>query len=204
MAVSYPRTLSELLDIEFEESQFTLQRMHAINTLQGGKTQVREYAPSRWRCEYTTKPMRLRRKHDLDAWWSSLRGGLETFLGYDVMRPRPVDDAAGSGAISAGTSGGTTQRIDLTGLGSGYKISVGDYIGLRQSGAYGLFIVTNGGTGSSVSAFVEPNVITSKFTGAAVVDLRQAQGEFLPEGDIRWSRVGSMYRGSFSGIQKLF
>lgn len=216
MALVFPRPLPcGIVTVEFE-----LSRGMAMNRLAGGSIQVRETAEPRWRCALTWAPMQRAEYQALRAWVDTMRGGLRTFLAHDALQPYPVlypkakllaltrpgGDAFDGTATVASLS---ASAIGLTNLPVGFALKAGDYLGLVQSGRYGLHRLvedaTAAGPSGTLTASVEPRVATNLFTTAAVATVvRPSCTMVLDASPFSPSRsAASRAPVSLSGIQDL-
>jgi len=124
-------------------SSFNLQHGVAINQA-GGSVQAMELAAPLWQAQFTTEPLNARQRAAVQAWWATLRGGVNTFYAWDCFRTYPA--AYGSAVIgmpraSGGTFDGTCQimangvtSVGLSTLPANYQFTDGDMIELVRTG----------------------------------------------------------------------
>lgn len=154
-----------------------------------------EIADAYWSVDLTfarkmpTEVLRLR------TWFDSMQGGLGSFLCHDYARPRPLDYLISgyTGLVKAGTSDAFTgsavvdalsaYEITLSGLPDAFQFREGDYVGLVESGHYGLYQVAadQAADASGIAALdVFPAVNTSLFSTSASANLEKPVAEFVP------------------------
>lgn len=114
------------------------------------------------------------------TWKQTLRGGLQTFVAYDVRYPTPLQYPNPT-KETATVSGLTRNTISLSGM-NGYTMRAGDLIGLEQNGRYGYYRALETITATSGGAIVMtvyPFVHTYYFTTAAVARLVKPKAKFV-------------------------
>ncbi len=218
MAITYPR---ELPVIGMSSIRFELRRFMAQNQLAGGATDVIDLAESRWWAEFTTRPMRRRDAQAFAAWFNSLRGGLEDFLGYDMSRCFPIEYASGFAGINRAAGGAfpgtatvtarTGHTLSLSGLPANFQLRAGDLVGLTQTVGgvvqYGLHEIqedVTGDAGGAATLTVEPAILTNVFTTAAQANFAKPKCRMTIDQNSRSFVVQiNLDPFSFSGIQKV-
>lgn len=125
------------------------------------------------------------------AWKKSLKGGFNRMRAYDVARARPLAyrSAANPAAVSAGWSGAgvavtvnDSGLITASGMPPGYKASIGDRVGIEQSGRFGYYEILTDATasgGGALSLNVSPPPHAAYFSAGAVVRLWQPMALFI-------------------------
>lgn len=157
---------TDISNVEFELADYV-----STNLLDGGITQVREWAQRRWKAEWSTRPLDRWRIGSWRAFKDQQRGGLRGFYAYDPERPFPQSFPIGfagvnrhSGAAFDGTAtvtGLTPYTITMSTLPDNFPFKAGDYIGLIQSGYRYLGRVQVDVTGSALgiaTVTVEPEI----------------------------------------------
>lgn len=156
----------------------------------------------------------LHERHPWEAWKDSLRGGLRSFLAYDMSRAEPLAYRNGGvPQIVAGTWNGegtasalSAYQITATGAPAGFTMSAGDHIGLVQGGRYWVGTVEETVTrgASTIVVPINPAIPLNMFgTGAAVV-FRRPKAEFILVSDTWSNPVDTGFAPiSFEGVQKL-
>lgn len=153
-----------------------------------------ETADAFWSMEITFSRKMPEEVLRLRTWIDSMQGGLGSYLCHDYARPLPRDYAGGlSGLVKAGTStpfDGTcavsalaAYSIGMTGLPANFQFREGDYVGLVQSGKYGLHQITEdvaANVSGAVTVPVIPAVQTNIFTTSATANVNRALAEFVP------------------------
>lgn len=181
MAITFPRALPPF---GMQDCDFDLERYGTTNFTEGGETDFQEFADPRWRLSCRTVPLNAIDLRRCRAWIESLQGAAKFFLGRDPGYTGPAaypDGLSGLTRAGGGAFDGTgaiadldAGTIDLTQLPAGFELTEGDYVGLLESGARGLYriledVSADGGGAATVT--VEPPVITDIFTSAATYDV---------------------------------
>lgn len=204
MTITYPRDMI----CGITTASLRLSLGVSKNFLNGGLTQVRQFAEPRWVGEFTYSPMRRVQFQAVEAWIDSLRGGMNDFYGHDPLKPRPATYHAG---LPPGFPGDPvtitavgTNTISLAGLPTGFVLLVGDHVGIKEGTKRGLFRITEGLVGSSGTVTVEPR--TTGYTTAGTANLvRPACLMTLDPDSIQGGRTARTTSPiSFSAIQKVY
>jgi len=106
------------------------------------------------------------RPNELDAWRARLKaleGGLKQFRGRPTSRCYPIAYPNGTGmgnvsAVKVGTIGANRNTMTLTGLPSGYVVSVGDYLQIALNNLHQ--VVNVAGTEIEVRPHLWPTIAT--------------------------------------------
>lgn len=208
MAISYPRLLPSF--VEAVRCDMRLITVTSRTRTLGGAVVATELAPPFWSFEIETPALRLDNKAALKAWWDSLRGGLKTFLAYDMSQPIPLsyDSEAQVTALTRAVVGGAFDgtfeitTIDSSGTAlksvnavalrapASFALQAGDYISIIQSSRYSLHRIVNNVTSNANGNFstavnddilIEPALSTTLFTAGATANVIKASAEFLPD-----------------------
>lgn len=145
MAITYPRDFPEA-DVIATQCRFDYAPLGEMSRTQAGAVTFQErMGGSLWELSMTTKPLNETNYSKWHAWFLSLRGGQQSFMGRDPRRcwplaygPGVVDLVrAGSGLPFDGTCqvtavGGDT--IQLGNMPANYQVSIGDYISFNWFG----------------------------------------------------------------------
>ncbi|HTV69845.1 MAG TPA: hypothetical protein VMF90_15030 [Rhizobiaceae bacterium] len=180
MTITYPR---QLPDYRLQEGTIRLEE--GVTYAGSGRNRgpvmnrTRTIEPA-WRGRFGTIILERNPKMIWSAWGKSLKGGMKTFVAWDIERPTPIayPDAAAPEDIESGWNGtatvtslGLSGALGLSGLPANYQLKAGDRIGLRQTTRYGYYEVledvTANGSGV-VTVTVTPFLHTTVFTTAAV------------------------------------
>lgn len=211
MAITYPRSL---LDHHLVDCTFNLVESVSISRAKGGRAVAAvEYADPYIAATIETGPVDWKTRSRWEAWRASLRGGLKSFVTYDVSRAELAAYPAGVPQIIAGTWNGqgaassvTPYLITATGAPSGFKMTDGDMIGLVQNGRRAVFFVSETATrgASTIAVPVEPAVPTNMFTAGATVVFYRPQAEFILMSET-WecSKRDYLAPVSFEAVQKI-
>jgi hypothetical protein len=177
MAISFPRGL---FTTSFRKSRF-----HLVTFVRGGGLTgpVVESADPLWRAFYETPPLSAIDRAQAQAWWSSLRGGVQLFLASDPAAPFPLNypngfDAltrAGGGSFAVGTATVTAlaaRSITVATLPASFALRQGDKVQLTCGSYISLHRIlepVTATTGGVATLNVEPAVPTSLMTPLASV-----------------------------------
>jgi hypothetical protein len=216
MTITYPR---ELHGYELATCTFTFHEGVSVSrTGRGRAISAVEDSDPYLGLSITTRRLMLEERHPWEAWKDSLRGGLKSFLAYDVSRKEPLAYGDGVPQITAGTwdgegtiaTGGLAAHSITAALNTGapadFKMMAGDHIGLVEGGKYGVFRVTEDATAGSgsIAVSVDPFIPTTVFTTAATVVFRRPKAEFILLSDSWSNPVNTEYAPiSFDAVQKL-
>ena len=215
MAITYPRTIPAIL--RAASCSLAWDRVQAMSRTRGGVVRVSERGRTLASLTITTPPMRRVNYAALQAWVDSLRGSLNTFYGYDLLRCRPgfypgsgwagVVRAAGGafdGTITVSSAAGYI--VNVAGLPAGWVFSEGDYISWPWGSTRTLHRVVLGGTttGGVGSIQVEPDVPPSGIY-PATAKLERADAVFMLSGTVDFTtgvhgRADHSARDPISGL----
>lgn len=214
MAITYPR---ELPSYHVAECWFDLvENVAFAPSGKGNKINLSQVNDPIWQGSFETGLLQRDDQAIWSSWRKSLRGGLKTFIAYDVRRktPRAYPAAKVPGDIFAGWDGlagvttiGLSGALGLSGLPASYQIKIGDRIGLVQSGHYGYYEAMEDATANfsgAVTVNVNPFLHSGYFTTSAVARLWQPRCQFIID-PASWSEQGSVEITpvAFKGFQKL-
>ncbi|WP_377299719.1 hypothetical protein [Rhizobium sp. SGZ-381] len=170
MTISFPR---EIPDVGYTTADFTLS--DPVKASQSGArlinyTQISDPA---WVASLVTRPLVASQYAEVEAWWLSLRGGLQRVLfrhpwfcypKNHVANHGPADDAGNLVSIASGNV------LSVNSVDSALSLVVGDRIGLERSGRYYVGRLTEiSGSGTSRSLTVEPLPFDTVSAAGAVV-----------------------------------
>lgn len=209
MAISYPR---DLHSYELIESTFELITFVGINRLENNRAiSAVDHLDPYWEAKFITRRLYQHERAAWKAWKDSLRGGMQAFLAYDITRKYPIAYPNGVPEIIATTWNGqgdvtalSGRLITCTGAPSGFTLKPGDMVGLVESGAYGLFRVTEEVVAtSSIAIPVEPLIPLTLFSTSAVAYLYRPKAMFTLDPE-SWDGPANMDFASisFSAIQR--
>lgn len=214
MAITFPRQLPNA-NARMQECWFELQDNVAFSPSGNNRINLSQVNDPAWSGMFLTGLLSRDDEPLWSTWRNSLRGGLGTFIAYDVRRrvPRaypaanvPADIQSGWNGLAGVSSLGLSGALGLNGLPSGYQFKVGDRVGLEQSGRYGYYDVLEDVTASGTTATiaVSPFLHTSVFTTSAIARLWRPWCQFVID-NTSWSASGSVEASpvSFKGIQRL-
>jgi hypothetical protein len=218
MAITYPRLL---LNEDLTKSHFVPMRYGQTSRDAGGNVSFTELYDARWQATYETKNLvNWLERQKWKAWLNSLRGGMKTFIGWDVSRRYPYRYQTGFGGLTKAGVGGaftgtdvdvtalTVFSITLAQLPTNFEFSEGDTIGLTESGKYWMGEIMEAVTASSggvVTVPVEPGIPTNIFTTAATAQVYRAAAELILMPDTIEGDTDLSYTPiTFSAIQRTY
>lgn len=189
--ITFPRDMPPVRISEL--SSFDLQHGVAINQA-GGSVQAMELAAPLWQAHFTTEPLNARQRAAVQAWWATLRGGVNTFYAFDCFRAYPAAYGAsviGMPRASGGTFDGTCTlntnsitTVSLTHLPSNFQFTDGDMIELpRASGKISLHQITEpilGASDGSAIVPIEPGALSDATVGSTAVRIVKARCIMVP------------------------
>jgi hypothetical protein len=216
MSITFPR---DLYDDRHVSCDFMTVRYEGTNQIERGLTQSIEMADRRWKAVYQTIQLS---SDDLASWraWLDSLDGSHFFFGRDIGRPYPKAYQSGFAGLAKAGGGdfdGTgitisalsASSISLADLPAGLVLAVGDYIGLEQSGKFGLYRIIEGVTADESGAAVvdvRPAVLTNIFTTEGVAVLAQPKCVMMldPTSISAAEQSRSQSQVSFTGLQVLY
>jgi len=208
----------------FQSVSFELKRFTQVTMLAGGRTQIREYAPSRWMAQYRTAPLTEAQRRAFMVFFSQVADGTNNFLGYDPSAAVPVAYAANGGGLTFPAVGswpygvigvGRAEivgpfTITLSAMPVGFTVAPGDMVSLEWYGAWWLLRLTTGGTftGAPFNVDVEPRIPypTPFPTGTQVAAYWYFPPSLMllePDSVQHIAEAGQMPSISFSAFQKV-
>lgn len=214
MALIFPR---ELPEYRLVRATFTLvDAVQSAASRTGSRINRTRTADPTWTLDLETRLLWPDEKRPWTSWKNSLRGGLRLFVAYDPVRtPTAYPDALGPQDISAGWAGtatvsslGLAGLLGLSGLPAGYKLRVGDRIGIEQNGHFGYYEVDEdvdaSGSGAA-SVTVSPFLHTTLFSVGALARLWLPKAKFVLDGQ-SWQDDGGAAPSpiSFRATQQVF
>lgn len=171
--------------LPWKDCQFDPINPTDVSVMESRRSEEQAAGTPFWKAQYTTNWMTpvLFGLFDAFVMKSSSRGA--PFLGYDLLRPRPI--AHNNGKPLSGTKAGggpfngdavlqsmtNSRTIVVSGLPAGFKLSAGDYVELRMSALMrSLHRIVENATASAsgvVTLSIMFGVDTQHFTTAATV-----------------------------------
>lgn len=133
---------------------FRLIHKQQVTAAGAGFVQTIDRANPMWVCEYQTSPISNTTTYGaMIAFLESLEGSMNTFLGYDPKRPKPLDNVLNQSAAPTGVTvtalDWTNSQITLAGMGSN-TLNIGDYISYQFGNIWRLYKVTTQRVGNGV------------------------------------------------------
>ncbi|WP_105430228.1 hypothetical protein [Neorhizobium sp. T6_25] len=203
MAITFPR---EIPDVGYVRADMIL-RDPVKASPSGARlinyTQINDPA---WEVAVTTKPLRYDQYAEVEAWWLSLREGLQRvlfrlpFARYPknhINNHAPADDAGNLVSVTGGNV------LSVSGVDAGLSLAIGDRIGLERLTRYHIGRVTEvAGAGTTRTITIEPPPFATvsqagtvvRFANPALI-MRPVPGSFEPPRD------GLFYNVSFRLVE---
>ncbi len=195
MTLTYPRPYPFAV-MGVSELVFTLSRVQVGTRSRGGDVQGAETARTLWSIDAQTPALNESEFEELQGFFDSLRGVLNTFTVYDPARRRPrAYPGTGWAGVSRYTGGafdGTctlanalAYQVGLTNLPGTYTIKTGDMISWpwRSTRTLHRAMETVTTTNGSLTVQVEPDIPPGT-VGNPIVKLEAAEAVFRLQGDI--------------------
>jgi hypothetical protein len=200
MTITYPVDL--LADFPGWSIKFEpLYRQEQSRTA-GGVTYIKDLGSPLWSASYQTRSLSI---NELDAWRArleALEGGLQFFKGVPLSRARPIAYPAGK-AVPANALlsalGADNKSVTISGLSSGYILSLGDMIQIANSGLYRVVEAAVANSGGVASLFeVRPHLWPGTVAGSAVTLVRPSCTMMIVPGSISSDADLATGRGALS------
>lgn len=175
--------------LPFADCEFDPVRIWDTNRMEGRRTESVGSVQPYWKAKYRFDFLRREQMGVVDAFVMLAGGGGETFLAHDVSRPRPI--AHDTGLPLSGTKAGggafvgeavlqsitNTRTIVVSGLPAGFRLSVGDYVEIRQSllvrSLHRIMAAAVASGAGVVTLSIRYGLDTGIFTTAAVVNFEK-------------------------------
>lgn len=213
MTITFPRTLPN--NARMTECWFDIiDDVGFAPSGRGTKLNLTQVNDPVWKGTFVTPILERDVRPIWSAWRKTLRGGLKTFIAYDVRNATPfayptakvpTDVGGGWSGLATVTAIGASS-ISLSALPSTYQAKVGDRIGLEQSGFYGYYEIVEDVTASGGVATVNvvPFIHTGIFTTSAVCRVWRPNCQFMIDPS-SYSEMGTVENTpiSFAGFQRL-
>lgn len=131
--------------VGWRECTFDPVQPRSINRMEGRRTESQSFGTPYWRANYQATWLDKAKFGLMDAFMMQAGDDGETFLGYDVFRPRPIAMDTGSPLSGTKAAGGAfngdaylqaitgTTQLNVGGLPAGFILSPGDYVELRMA-----------------------------------------------------------------------
>lgn len=131
--------------LPFADCEFDPVQPWDTNRMEGRRTESVGSMTPYWKAKYRFDFLRREQLGKVDAFVMQAGGDGETFLAYDVSRPRPIAHDNGKPLTGVRAGGGSfdgtaslqeivdSRTIVVDGLPAGFKLSAGDYVEIRQA-----------------------------------------------------------------------
>ncbi len=174
MAITFPR---EIPDVGYTTADFTLSDPVKASPSGARLINYTQIGDPAWLASMVTRPLTTSQYAEVEAWWLSLRGGLQRVLfrhpwycypKNHSASPTPAEDAGNLVSVSGGNV------LSVNGVDAALSLVVGDRIGLERSGRYFVGRLTEvSGSGTTRALTVEPLPFDTVATAGAVVRFAQ-------------------------------
>ncbi|TDT94552.1 hypothetical protein DFO45_2302 [Azorhizobium sp. AG788] len=216
MSLTFPRSYPFAV-LGLSSLVFTPSRVQVTSRARGGLVQGAETGRTLWSVQGQTPELNEDEFEEMQAFFDSLRGVLNTFMLYDParIRPRAYPGSGWAGVTRAmgGAFDGTAflslasaYSLSLTGLPLGYRIMAGDMLSWAWGSSRTLHraVETVTASGGGVTVQVEPDIPPGSAVGATV-KLEAADAVFKLTGELPQPRRRTVGGEpiSFSAIQVL-
>jgi len=171
--------------VEWRECTFDPVQPRSINRMEGRRTESQSFGTPYWKATYQAVYQEHLGFGLMDAFMMQAGDDGETFLGYDVFRPRPIAMDTGSPLSGTKAAGGAfngdaylqaitgTTQLNVGGLPAGFILSPGDYVELRMSvlkrSLHRVIAAATASSGGFVTLNVRHPVDRDHFTSSATV-----------------------------------
>ncbi|OHV81606.1 hypothetical protein [Rhizobium sp. LCM 4573] len=131
--------------VGWKERVFDPVRPRDTERMEGRRTEAQSFGTPYWTMRLRTVWLDKKAYGLMDAFMMEAGDDGETFLGYDVFRPRPILMDTGAPLSGTMAAGGVfngdavlqsildTRTIVVSGLPAGFQLSPGDYVEIRKS-----------------------------------------------------------------------
>lgn len=192
MAITYPRSLPA--NFKVKAFSLTIVRQQVIAQTRGGAVQAAERGRSLWQAEGEMSLLSPANFDEIQAFFDSLRGSLNTFRLHNFGRKRPIaypgTGWAGFTRHGGGAFDGTCTVVSasgytasLSGLPTSFLLSAGDMISWPFGSTRTLHRIVEGGIASAgaLSVQVEPDVPAGgSYSNTAMLENAQGIFRLLP------------------------
>jgi hypothetical protein len=168
-------------------------------------TQRIELPGARWMANYTLAPTKRSELAAIQAFLIQLRGGANTFWGYDPAATSPRGTATGTPLVNGGSQVGTSLVTDgwtpnVTGI-----LKAGDYFQVGSELKMLVGDVNSNGSGQATLLF-EPPLRESPADNAAItVASASCVMRLVDDDQIGWDEDEALFYGiSFSAVESFF
>lgn len=176
MAITFPR---ELPDVSYTDLELSLDAGVTASESRGRLVNYTQHSAPLWRVTLTTQFLANPEFAKVEAWWLSLRDGLNraVFKPLHALYPvahrvntPPADDA---GVVVSGSSGNV---LFVSAVDTDLVLNPGDFLGLERASKFYLGQITDvSGTGTTRSITVEPMPFATVAQAGAVVRFAKPQ-----------------------------
>lgn len=174
-----------LPSVGWKECTFDPVQPRSINRMEGRRTESQKFGTPYWTANYQATWLDKAKFGLMDAFMMQAGDDGETFLGYDVFRPRPIAMDTGSPLSGTKAAGGAfngdaylqaitgTTQLNVGGLPAGFILSPGDYVELRMApllrSLHRVIAAATSDSGGFVTLEVRHPIDRDHFTSSATV-----------------------------------
>lgn len=178
-----------LPDIEWQECTFDPVRPRDTNQMEGRRTEAQSFGTPYWRASFVPGWLEEADYGKVDAFMMQAGDDGETFLAYDLFRPRPIahDDhrpLSGTKATGGAFTGQAvlqsitnSRTIVVSGLPAGFTLSPGDYVEIRKTALvrslHRIMASAVASSGGAVTLSIKYGLDTQTFGAGLVVNFEK-------------------------------
>lgn len=150
--MSLPAAIEMPSPLPVNSKSFDLSRPQLLSPVGSGFVQTLDRSSAFWVAHFTTPPLSETRETAFQAWLDQLEGTMNTFLGFDPRRPRPLAYKTSIGSEPWALNGAGVPRvtavsysgsfITLDRLTAAAIITAGDYISFQDGNIWRLYRAT--------------------------------------------------------------
>lgn len=175
--------------IGWRQCSFDPVRPRDTDRMEGRRTEAQSFGTPFWVATYEPGYLEYADYGKMDAFMMSAGDDGETFLGYDVFRPRPIRMDTGLPLSGTKAGGGTfngtgtlnsitnSRTVVVGGLPAGFLLSVGDYVEFRMSARlrslHRIMADATANVSGVVTLSIKYGLDTDNFTTASVVNFEK-------------------------------
>ncbi|MBN7804915.1 hypothetical protein JZX86_05990 [Agrobacterium rosae] len=175
--------------VGWKECTFDPIQPRSTNRMEGRRTESQTFGTPFWRATYQATWLDKPKFGLMDAFMMQAGDDGETFLGYDIFRPRPIAMDTGSPLSGTKVGGGAfngtavlqtitnSRAVVISDLPSGFVLSPGDYVEFRMSpllrSLHRIITPATANGSGVVTLSIRHGLDTQNFTTSSVVNFEK-------------------------------